>query len=121
VVVAVPLALLQASLPLITQMPADIRAAIGRLRTGDLEKVILRYDAQWWGKERIIGVVGGGVPGQSPESALRWTEFVNVTDVVGAPALVGFSGGTAAMRRPPTDAGCVSEAIAMLQAAYTPK
>jgi len=121
VVVAVPLALLQASLPLITQMPADIRAAIGRLRTGDLEKVILRYDAQWWGKERLIGVVGGGVPGQSPESALRWTEFVNVTDVVGAPALVGFSGGTAAMRRPPTDAGCVNEAIAMLQAAYTPK
>ena len=121
VVVAVPVSLLQASLPLITPMPANIRAAIGRIRTGDLEKVILRYDAQWWGRERVIGIVGGGVPGQSPESALRWTEFYNVTDVVGAPALVGFSGGTAAMRRPPTDAGCVSEALAMLQAAYTPQ
>jgi polyamine oxidase len=117
-VVAVPVALVQAGLPRITPLPANIRAAIGRLRTGDLEKVILRYDEQWWGRERVMGIIGGGVPGQSADSALRWTEVFNVTDVVGAPALVAFSGGSAALRRPATDAGCVNEAVAMLQAAY---
>lgn len=117
-VVAVPVALVQAGLPRITPLPPNVRAAIGKLRTGDLEKVILRYDEQWWGRERVIGIIGGGVPGQSPDSALRWTEAFNVTDVVGAPALVAFSGGSAALRRPPSDAGCVNEAVAMLQAAY---
>ena len=117
-VVAVPVALVQAGLPRITPLPASVRAAIGRLRTGDLEKVILRYDEQWWGRERAIGIIGGGVPGQSADSALRWTEVFNVTDVVGTPALVAFSGGSAALRRPATDAGCVNEAVAMLQAAY---
>lgn len=117
-VVAVPVALVQAGLPRITPLPANVRAAIGRLRTGDLEKVILRYDDQWWGRERVIGIIGGGVPGQSAESALRWTEVFNVTDVVGAPALVAFAGGSAALRRPLTNAGCVNEAVAMLQAAF---
>ena len=120
-VVAVPLALVQANSPRITPLGPTVRSAIGRLRTGDLEKVVLRYDKQWWGPERVIGIVGGGVPGQSAESALRWTEFFNVTDVVGTPAIVGFSGGTAALRRPATDAGCVAEAVAMLQAAYSPQ
>lgn len=117
-VVAVPVALVQAGLPRITPLPVNVRAAIGRLRTGDLEKVVLRYDDEWWGPERSIGIIGGGVPGQSADSALRWTEVFNVTDVVGAPALVAFSGGSAALSRPTTDAGCVNEAVAMLQAAY---
>ena len=70
----------------------------------------------------MFGIVGGGVPGRAsnlaPNSALRWTEFYNLTDVVGAPALVGFSGGSAARQRPKSDSACVAEAMGMLQAAF---
>jgi polyamine oxidase len=120
-VVAVPVALLQAQSPSITALPPAIRAAIRGIATGDLEKVTLRYDSQWWGSERIFGIVGGGVPGQRgqrDQSTLRWTEFYSLTDVVGVPALVGFSGGSAARQRPKTAAGCTSEAVAMLLAAF---
>ena len=122
VVVAVPVSLLQAQSPSITGLSKAIQAAIGGIATGDLEKVILRYDKQWWGQETVFGIVGGGVPGQSsnsaPGSALRWTEFYNLTDVVGTPALVGFSGGSAARQRPKSDSACVAEALGMLQAAF---
>lgn len=122
VVVAVPVSLLQAQSPRITGLSKAIQAAIGGIATGDLEKVILRYDKQWWGRETVFGIVGGGVPAQSsilaPGSALRWTEFYNLTDVVGAPTLVGFSGGSAARTRPKSDSACVAEALAMLQAAF---
>ena len=122
VVVAVPVSLLQARSPSITGLSKATEAAIGGIATGDLEKVILRYDKQWWGPERVFGIVGGGVPGRAsnlaPNSALRWTEFYNLTDVVGAPALVGFSGGSAARQRPKSDSACVAEALGMLQAAF---
>lgn len=120
VVIAVPLALLQAGMPRITSTPAPVRAALGALRTGNLEKVILRYDEQWWGSGRVIGVVGGGAPGAPAGSAaaLRWTEFYSLTDVVGVPVLVGFAGGSSATRRPRSDAGCVREATAALTAAF---
>lgn len=119
VVVAVPVSLLRAGLPRISPMPAAVRSALGGLRTGDLEKVILRYDERWWGPERLMGIVGGGVPGQSALASLRWTEFYDVTDVLGVPALVGFSGGSPARRRPRSDAACVAEAQAALQAAFS--
>lgn len=122
VVMAVPVSLLQAQSPSITGLSKAIQAAIGGIATGNLEKVILRYDKQWWGQETVIGIVGGGLPAQSsnfaPNSALRWTEFYNVTDVVGAPTLVGFSGGSAARKRPKSDSACVAEALGMLQAAF---
>ncbi len=120
VVVAVPLALLQAGLPRIAGVPAAVRVALEGLRTGNLEKVALRYDDQWWGSQRVIGVVGGGATGAPPGSsaALRWTEFYSLTDVVGMPVLVGFAGGSAATRRPRTDAGCIREATAALAAAF---
>lgn len=120
VVVAVPLALLQQRTPAIDPMPRTVAAALGRLATGNLEKVILRYDEQWWGPERVIGIVGGGVPGApyGTQAALRWTEFYSLTDLLGFPSLVGFSGGAAARTRPATDEGCVREAVAALEAAY---
>ena len=120
VVVAVPLPLLQAGTPVITAMPKAVTAALRGLTTGNLEKVILRYDKQWWGDSQVLGIVGGGVSGApdgSPAS-LRWTEFYSLTPLVGFPALVGFSGGLAARTRPASDAACASEAQARLAAAF---
>jgi hypothetical protein len=122
VVIAVPLALLRAEYPRVTDMTPTVRRSLARLRTGDLEKVVLRYDRQWWGDYRVYGIVGGGVPGAPAGSpaALRWTEFYSLTDVLGFPALVGFSGGSAAHRRPRTKVACEEEAMAALRAAFVP-
>lgn len=120
VVVAVPLPLIQAGLPRIVGAPPRITRALRGLTTGNLEKVILRYDEQWWGDSEVVGIVGGGVPGAPEGSAasLRWTEFYSLTPLVGFPVLVGFSGGRAARTRPATDAGCAAEAQASLAAAF---
>lgn len=119
-VVAVPLALLQRGRPRIQPWPAQAQRALGGLVTGNLEKVVLRYDEPWWGEVRAIGVVGGGVPGApaGSQAALRWTEVVSLDDLLGFPALVAFSGGSAATTRPPSDAACVAEAVAALEAAF---
>lgn len=119
-VVAVPLALLRAGMPAIDPWPRPLRDAARSLVTGTFEKVVLRYDDQWWGDHRVYGIVGGGVPGAPTGSAasLRWTEFYSLTDVLGFPALVGFSGGSAARTRPRSDAACVAEATAALAAAF---
>ena len=53
VVIAVPLALLRAQYPQIADLTPTVRRALTSLRTGDLEKVVLRYDRQWWGNYRV--------------------------------------------------------------------
>ena len=120
VVVAVPLALMRAGVPGIESMPSQVRRSLRNLVTGMFEKVVLRYDEQWWGERSVYGVVGGGAPGAPAGSlaALRWTEFYSLTDVLGFPALVGFSGGVAARSRPRADVACVDEATAALRAAW---
>lgn len=119
-VVAVPLALLQRGLPSIRPTSSRVRTALGALVTGSLEKVVLRYEEQWWGDLRAIEVVGGGVAGApaGSQAALRWTECVSISDLVGFPALVAFSGGSAARTRPASNLACVDEAVAALQAAF---
>jgi monoamine oxidase len=121
VVVAVPLEVLRAGVVIVAPLPSRVRAALGSLRTGDLEKVVLRYAEPWWGEEQVIGVVGGGVPGAPAggSAALRWTEFYSLTEVIGEPALMGLSGGSAARRRPRSDAACAAEAAAALAAAFS--
>ena len=119
-VVAVPLALVRAGLPKVTDRGRGVRTALGGLVTGVFEKVVLRYDEPWWGDRQVYGVVGGGAPGAPAGSlaSLRWTEFYSLTDVIGFPALVGFAAGRAGRTRPVTDAGCVREATAALGAAF---
>jgi monoamine oxidase len=110
-VVAVPLALLHAGRPTVPGAPGAARAAARSLATGNLEKVVLRYDEPWWraaGDDvRVIGIAGA-----------RWSEWYDLTDVTGEPTLAGFSGGSAARARPASDAACIAEASADLAAAY---
>ena len=120
VVVAVPLPLLREGKLTVAGMPRTVSSALRQIATGNLEKVVLRYDEQWWGTYQVYGIVGGGAPGAPAGSlaALRWTEFYSLTGVLGFPALVGFSGGRAARTRPPGDAACVREATSALRAAF---
>lgn len=119
-VVAVPLALLRTGSIAVRPLPSAISTALTSLRTGDLEKVVLRYDTAWWGDRQVIGVVGGGAPGAPAGSlaALRWTEFYSLTEVIGVPALMGLAGGSSARRRPASDSACIAEAVAALDAAF---
>lgn len=119
-IVTVPLGVLRAGSIAIDPMTPQVSSAISRLRTGDLEKVILRYDTAWWGNRTTYGVVGGGVPGApaGSQAALRWTEFYPLTEVLGFPALLGLSGGSSARARPKSDAECAAEAVAALDAAF---
>ena len=119
-VVAVPLPIVRDGHLAVADIPRPVTSALRGLSTGNLEKVVLRYDEQWWGDFQVYGVVGGGAPGAPAGSlaSLRWTEFYSLTKVLGFPALVGFSGGRAARTRPPTDASCVAEASATLAAAF---
>lgn len=120
VVVAVPLPILRGGTLTVADLPRTVSSALRRIATGNLEKVILRYDEQWWGDHQVYGIVGGGAPGAPAGSlaALRWTEFYSLTDVLGFPALAGFSGGRAATARPASDTACVQEASAALKAAF---
>ena len=121
VVVAVPLPVLRGGTPTVADLPRTVSSAIRQIATGNLEKVILRYDEQWWGDHQVYGIVGGGAPGAPAGSlaALRWTEFYSLTEVLGFPALAGFSGGRAATTRPASNAACAAEATAALTAAFT--
>ena len=121
VIVAVPVSLLRERAITIEPMDDRVARAISAMRTGDLEKVVLRYDEEWWPDVTVLGVIGGGVPGAPAGSpaALRWTEFYPLTGLLGFPAIVGFSGGSASMARPRSDAQCVAEATAALNAALS--
>lgn len=119
-IVAVPVPLLQDGSITLDPMPDAVRRSINALRTGDLEKVVLRYDEPWWDEVSVIGVIGGGVAGAPTGSlaALRWTEFYPLTEVLGFPSLVGFSGGAAARARPLEATAIVGEAVAVLDTAF---
>ncbi|MGI9186704.1 MAG: FAD-dependent oxidoreductase [Gaiellales bacterium] len=110
VVVAVPLSILQRRAVSITPLPSSVRRAIDGLVMGSLEKVILQYPERWWPDAQVLGVVGG--------PARRWAEWYDLTALLGAPTVVGFSAGAAAAARPRTDAACVAEAATVLQRAF---
>ena len=110
VVVAVPLSILQRRALRIEGLPTSARLAIDGLRMGSLEKVILQYSDRWWPQAQGFGVVGG------PDR--RWTAWFDLTELVGAPTLVGFSAAAAAAGRPRSDAACMREAANLFAAAF---
>lgn len=110
VVVAVPLGVLQADALRVDGMPAAVRAALAGLAMGDLEKCILRYGERWWPDATVLGVVG------APRN--RWSEWYDLTDLLGFPSVVGFCGGSSAASRPRGDAACIAEAHGVLAGAF---
>ncbi len=110
VVVAVPLALLQAGVPRIDPWPSAMRQASESLTTGHLERVVLSYDNKWWPDAQLLSVVG--VPRQ------RWSEWYDLSRIVGRPVVAGFAGGSAALSRPVKDVDCISQAERVLHRAF---
>lgn len=87
VIVTVPLGVLKAGgITFSPPLPADKAAAIGRLQMGNLEKVVLRYDTDWFRPE------GGGYY-VAPDEDGAWAQIADVSDAAGAPTLVVLSGG----------------------------
>ncbi|MCB1262940.1 MAG: FAD-dependent oxidoreductase, partial [Acidimicrobiales bacterium] len=83
-VVTVPIGVLQAGeLTFVPSLPAPVRAAIEALDMGVLTKVFVRFDDVFWDDDvDVIGFLDPDEPG-------RWATWVNLTELTGAPILLG--------------------------------
>jgi hypothetical protein len=108
-IVAVPLAVLQRDIPTLPWR-GWLREYLDSLTTGNLEKVFLRYEQDWWPQRTVLRVMSA--PG------LRWSEWYNLVGLVGAPVIFGFSGGRSSPTRPGNDAALVRQASGVLQRAF---
>lgn len=110
-VVALPHPVLKSGVVRVSGLPKASRRGITQLRTGNLERIVLRFDEPWWTASGItapgIGLVGA-----------RWSEWYDVSANTGIPTLVGFCGGRAADGMPASDTGVVAEAVSELTRAF---
>jgi len=92
-------------------LPAAKAEAIQRLGMGVLDKIVLLFPQRFWDAAAWIGNDG-------PEPGL-WPEWVDLTPVIGRPALMGFNAAKRAQQlaREP-DRVIVSSALAQLQRCY---
>ena len=89
VLVTAPLGVLKAGdISFEPPLPTDKQTAIGRLGVGVLDRVVLRFDERFWDDRTIIGFVGN-------EPSL-FVEWYDLTDLTGAPIIVGFNAGDVA-------------------------
>jgi polyamine oxidase len=84
-IVTVPVGVLRAGSIAFTPPLSGARlAALDRLDTGNLEKVVLRFEEKWWdGSLEYVDANGEGV----------FPEFYDLTELAGAPVLVALYGG----------------------------
>lgn len=114
VVVTVPLALLQDdAITFDPALPDDKVAAIAALGVSRFEKLWLRLDTAPFttGTRFVLRVPLDG--------ALRWTDFADVSDLIGSPTLVAWNGGGAARDLDPlSDDQVVADALAALHGMF---
>jgi len=85
VIVTVPVGVLRAgSITFDPPLSADRTAALDRLDTGNLEKVVLVWDEKWW---------DGSLEYVAADNSGAFPEFYDLTAVAGAPTLVALYGG----------------------------
>ena len=95
VVVTVPLGVLQSGMiDFIPALPTSKQHSMSHLEMGNLEKVILRFEEQFWANEGLKGIswldhVNGELTGVFPE-------ILDVSSFTGQPTLIGFYGGSRA-------------------------
>ena len=112
VLVTLPLGVLQAGdVEFVPALPEATVDAIDRLGMGTLDRVVLRFDERFWDEADVVGFAGRP-PG-------RFAEWIDLTDVVGAPVLMGFNAGVAAGELDDLDDDAVvAEAMRVLATIY---
>ncbi|HND32591.1 MAG TPA: NAD(P)/FAD-dependent oxidoreductase [Myxococcota bacterium] len=113
VVVTVPVGVLRkGSITFDPPLPSARTEALQRLDTGNLEKVVLVWEEKWWdGSLEYVDANGEGV----------FPEFYDLTELAGAPVLVGLYGGrfSRAQQANPSDEAIVNGALSVLATAYS--
>ena len=116
VVVTVPLGILKDDvIRFEPPLPAPKRAAIARLGFGGdavMNKIVLRFDKQFWPDTNERSIV---LPAQ-PDERGRYTNWINVAQLLKAPVIMGFASGRAAamLEHSYDDAASVELALANL-------
>ncbi|MCF6344218.1 MAG: FAD-dependent oxidoreductase [Devosiaceae bacterium] len=93
VIVTLPLgALKRETIQFSPVLPAQKRKAIQRLGMGVLDKLYLKFDRPFWDMDKTWII--------TPENNLpqgQFNQWLNMYSIVGAPVLLGFNGGSAAL------------------------
>jgi monoamine oxidase len=111
-VITVPVGVLRAGTISFVPALSDARtAALDRIDMGNLEKVVLTWDERWW---------DGGLTFVAAAEDGAFPEFYDVTEVAGAPTLVGLYGGRFAreVQADWTDEAIVDGAVTTLETAF---
>ena len=86
-VITVPLGVLRSEAITFTPpLPKTHRQAIAALRMGTLDKVVLRYEEQWWPDVTQLGLIGSPIN--------KTVSTFNMQAASGVPLLVAFTGGS---------------------------
>lgn len=113
VVLALPLSVVRAGvIDFQPVLPPSVRNAVDLMGSGCMEKVILRFDKKFWD-------VGAHVIGLAGTPRGRFLDWYDVSNVIGTPALVGFTVGDAGRDLNSwTDREVVAAAMKTLRGAY---
>lgn len=114
VIVTVPLGVLKAgSIDFEPDLPPEKAQAIERLDMGNLEKVVLVFDAPWWVDAGPLYFISAAEDG-------AWGAFLDLSTTAGAPVLVALTGGQFSRdtRASWTDAEMVAGALGALELAH---
>ena len=111
-VVTLPIGVLQAGAVTFTPaLPARQREAIGRLGSGALDKVVLRFDDAFWDDTELIG--------HAAAERGAFPYWLNLAPVVREPVVVAFHGGSRARQLESLDdAAIVEQAVVALGEIY---
>ncbi len=91
-IVTVPLGVLkQGVIQFSPALPAPVQGAIAALTMGTLNKMVVTFPRQFWAEATVLGYIG------PDNDLLRYG--VNLTPLVGRPALMFLTGGSAARRQ----------------------
>ncbi len=115
VIVTVPLGVLKDEvIRFEPALPAPKRVAIARIGFGGdavMNKIVMRFETQFWPATNERCLV---LPAQ-PADRGRYTNWLNVAQVLNAPVIMGFASGRAAtVLEKSTDDGCIDAALANL-------